>query len=130
MQTHTAHRKAEFQRDDDGGAGFVFVKDGFSWPAFLIPFIWLVWHRMWLALVGYVVAVVALAGTGYLVGFPDSLSFWLGLLLNLFMGLEGNNFRRRSLERRGYQEVADVVGDDREEAAWRFFADRTPAQGN
>jgi hypothetical protein len=63
-----------------------------------------------------------LAGIGYLSGFPDGLATMLGLLINVFFGLEGNNFRRRSLARRGYNEVADVVASDREEAAWRYFA--------
>jgi len=102
----------------------VFVKDGFSWPAFFIPFVWMIWHRLWLALVTYVVVAAGLAGIGYLSGFPDSLATLLGLLINLFFGLEGNNFRRRSLARRGYHEVADIVASDREEAAWRYFAVR------
>jgi hypothetical protein len=123
MLTYTAHRRVELLLDDDGG-GVVFVKDGFSWPAFFIPFVWMIWHRLWLALVAYIVVAVGLAGIGYLSGFPDGLATMLGLLINLFFGLEGNNFRRRSLARRGYNEVADIVASDREEAAWRYFAVR------
>jgi hypothetical protein len=88
-------------------------------------FVWMIWHRLWLALVAYIVAVaVGLAGIGYLSGFPDNLATMLGLLINVFFGLEGNNFRRRALARRGYNEVADIVASDREEAAWRYFAVR------
>jgi len=124
MLIYTAHRKPEFLRDDGTGNGFVFVKDGFSWPAFLVPFFWLIWHRMWWALAGYLIAVAGVAGAGYAAGFPDGLGTWLGLLVNLYMGLEGNNLRRKVLSRRGYQEVADVAANDGEEAAWRLFADR------
>jgi hypothetical protein len=124
MLIYTAHRKPEFLREEETGNGFVFVKDGFSWPALLIPFFWLIWHRMWWALAGYVIAVACLAGIGYAAGFPESLGTWLGLLVNFYMGLEGNNLRRKVLSRRGYQEVADVAANDGEEAALRLFADR------
>ncbi|TNF64650.1 MAG: DUF2628 domain-containing protein, partial [Rhodobacteraceae bacterium] len=110
--------------------GVIFVKDGFSWPAFLIPFFWLIWHRLWWGLAGYVIAVAGLAGIGYLAGFPDGLGTSLGLLLNVYLGLEGNNLRRKALARRGYQEVADVVAGDSEEAAWRFLANRMQHQGS
>jgi hypothetical protein len=112
--------------DDDAANGTIFVKDGFSWPAFFIPLLWLIWHRLWLALVAYLVVVAGLSGIGYLSGFPDILSTMLGLLVNVFFGLDGNNLRRRSLARRGYHEVADIVASDREEAAWRYFSARQP----
>jgi hypothetical protein len=129
MLTFTAHRRAEVLSHDDAANGVIFVKDGFSWPGFLVPFVWLIWHRLWRGLAGYVIAVAALAGTGYLAGFPDGLATWLGLLLNAYMGLEGNNLRRKALARRGYQEVADIVAGDGEEAAWRFLANRMQHQG-
>jgi hypothetical protein len=49
MLTYTAHRRAELLLDDDDGNSVVFIKDGFSWPAFVIPFVWMIWHRLWLA---------------------------------------------------------------------------------
>ena len=130
MRTFTAHRKAELLREDEAASGVLFVKDGFSWPAFLIPFVWLIWHRLWFWLAGYVVLAAALAGIGYAAGFPDNLGTMLGLLANCYFGLEGNNMRRNALTRRGYVEVADVVADSSDEAAWRFFADRMPVQGS
>jgi hypothetical protein len=129
MLTYTAHRWAELLLDDDDGNSVVFIKDGFSWPAFVIPFVWMIWHRLWLALVAYIVAVAGLAGIGYLSGFPDNLATMLGLLVNVFFGLEGNNLRRRALARRGYHEVADVVASDRDEAAWRYFSARQQPEG-
>ena len=35
----------------------VFVRDGFSWLAFLLPPLWLLWHRLWLEAALVVVAV-------------------------------------------------------------------------
>ena len=34
---------------------FAFVRDGFSWWAFLLAPLWMLRHRMWLVLIGYVV---------------------------------------------------------------------------
>ena len=36
---------------------FAFVRDGFSWWAFLFAPLWMLRHRMWLVLIGYVVVV-------------------------------------------------------------------------
>ena len=39
---------------------FAFVRDGFHvWAALFAP-VWLAWHRLWLALIGWIVVVVAL----------------------------------------------------------------------
>ena len=49
----------------------VFVRDRFSWLAFLFPFVWLLWNRLWLATLGFVAASAAVAfafravGSGY-----------------------------------------------------------------
>ena len=39
---------------------FAFVRDGFSWWAFLFAPLWMLRHRMWLVLIGYVVVVGAI----------------------------------------------------------------------
>ncbi len=126
MLTYTAHSKPEpqVQGQAEDGKGVVFVKDGFSWPAFLIPFFWMLWHRLWLPLVGYVAAVVLIVLAGYGFSWPENLTGGIGLLANLFFGFEGNNFRRWALAKRGYDEVADIVADNGEEASYRFFAAR------
>lgn len=124
MLTYTAHRKQDplAQEQPEDGSGIVFVKDGFSWLAFFIPFFWMLWHRLWLPLVGYLAAVALIVLAGYVFSWPDNLTGSMGLLANLFVGLEGNNFRRRALARRGFDEVADIVADNGEEASYRFFA--------
>ncbi len=47
---------------------FCFVKDGFSWPALFFPLLWILWHRMWLTLVYYIVFVLVVAWAGRLGG--------------------------------------------------------------
>lgn len=128
MLTYTAHRKQDPQAQPDDGKDVVFVKDGFSWPAFFIPFFWMLWHRLWLPLAGYLAIVAFIALAGYGLSWPDNLTASIGLLANLFFGFEGNNFRRRALAKRGYDEVADIVADNGEEASYRFFAARLSDQ--
>ncbi len=47
---------------------FVFIKEGFSWPALFLPVIWMLWHRMWLTLVYYIVYLLVIAWIGRLAG--------------------------------------------------------------
>src|ERR1700709_2389229 len=46
----------------------VFGRDGFHFWAFLLGPLWLAWHRLWLALIGYI--VVWLRGAGALTHVP------------------------------------------------------------
>ncbi len=129
MLTYTAHRKPDLLDQVNDGSDIVFIKDGFSWPAFLIPFFWMIWHRLWLPLAVYLAAVALLVLAGNVVfSLPDGLLASLGLLINLFVGLEGNNFRRTALAKRGFEEIADIVADNSEAASYRFFATRLSDQ--
>jgi hypothetical protein len=99
----------------------VFVRDRFSWGAFLLGPLWLLWRRLWLALLGYIVVVglvtVALryAGAG-----PNWRTLAVGLIA-LLLGFEAANLRRRKYVRRGWRDLGIVVGDHLEDAERRFF---------
>ena len=61
MKTYTLHPPREaFPYDADALERAELVKDGFSWGAFLFTFLWFFWHRLWLAGLGVLVAVLAL----------------------------------------------------------------------
>jgi hypothetical protein len=99
---------------------FVFVKEGFCWPALAITAIWLLWRRMWLVFVLYLVAAAAVLSLAGNMVLPVA---WLTLLLFGFLvALEANNLRRWTLERRGYRFVGVASGDSRSDAEFRFFA--------
>ena len=40
---------------------FVFVRDGFHFWAFVFGPLWLAWHRLWLALIGYIAVWIGVA---------------------------------------------------------------------
>jgi hypothetical protein len=109
---------------------FVFVRDGFHFWAFLTGPFWLLAHRLWLALFGYLAVVVLMSvGLFFFVG-SEPARFVIGALLAVLIGLEAASLRRWTYARRKWSNVGIVVGADREEAERRFFAqwaERAPA---
>jgi hypothetical protein len=100
---------------------FAFVRDGFSWWAFLFAPLWMLRHRMWLVLIGYVVVAGAIEAPVKLSGAPGLTASVIGLLLGLLVGLEAGTLRRFTLNRRGWKNLGVVSGDDLEGAERRFF---------
>ncbi len=98
-----------------------FVRDRFSWAAFLFGPLWLLWHRLWLALLGYVVIVAALEVGLRVLGASAEPRVVAGALVGLLLGFEGATLRRQALLRRGWRDRGVVIGDDREAAERRFF---------
>ena len=102
---------------------FVFVKDGFCWPALFIPELWLLARRMWLVLVLYIAATLALSLIGERVGGPLP---WVALaLMHLLLALEGNGLRRWKLSALGYAFIGVAEGR-RSDAELRFFSQWRP----
>jgi len=105
-----------------------FVKEGFSWPALLVPGLWLLFQRLWLELVLFVVLFVVL---GWLLGQSDqgkALFSWVSLGIVVLFAAEANDLRRAALERRGWREVGVAIGQSREAAEFSFFRSWLPEQ--
>lgn len=122
MKVYTVHAPAA----DADPMKVVFVKEGVAWPALFFPVLWLLFHRMWLALVVYVVVFGALGIAGETLGGPLPPVVIAGL--QILFALEANQLRRRSLARRGFDLVGVVRGGSREEAEIRYFADIAAAR--
>ena len=99
---------------------FVFVRDGFSFWAFLLAPLWMLRHRLWLAFTGYVIVAIGLQVALRLVGASTGVTA-VAVLLSLLVGFEAATLRRFTLSRRGWKNVGIVVGDDLESAERRFF---------
>src|SRR6516164_4107585 len=100
---------------------FVFVRDRFSFWAFLVPPLWMLRHRLWLAFVLYLIVIVALELALGAVGASRTMMTTGAVLLSLLVGLEAATLRRRVLARRGWSSVGIVVGDSIDAAERRFF---------
>lgn len=104
----------------------VFIADRFSWPALIFGPFWTLWHGMWRTTIGLVVIGAAIGGASALVGLaPDAVSVFQ-VLVQIGLGLWGNDLRRAALARRGYVERAVVAGRDAVEAEHRYFTTVAP----
>lgn len=122
MTTYTVHHPSAaaaeiLNRSDET----VFVKEGFSWPALFIPFLWLIYHRLWIGLLGYIALVSGIAVVGALFSLSDVVTNIISLGANVLLAFEGNNIRRWTLRGKNYHDVGVVIGRPLMEAERRFF---------
>lgn len=101
-----------------------FVPDSFAPIAFVAPWAWFPFHRMWLVTIAYLVALAVVAVALSFSGLPSLMQTLITSALSLLIGLEATNLKRWTLRRRGWREVAVVVAASREEAERRYFAER------
>jgi hypothetical protein len=120
MPVYTVHAPSALALREDADK-FVFLRDGFHFWAMLLGPFWLLWHRLWLVLLGYLAASAALGGAMALLGAPSNARFLVFLLLAVLMGLEAATLRRWSYSRGKWQLIDFVVADDEEGAERRFF---------
>jgi hypothetical protein len=117
----------------DGGADlattdkFTFVRDGFHFWAMVASALWLLWHRLWLALIGWIAVNVAICFGLYKLGVGGGTTLLALVLIAVLMGLEAATLQRWTLSRRKWRQLDIVVADD-EEAAERRFFDRFTAR--
>jgi Protein of unknown function (DUF2628) len=122
MPVYTVHAPVAGGTDVRGEADkFVFVRDGFYVWAFLAGPVWLAWHRLWLALIGYLAVTVGFAVVLSLLHAGAGTRFTVMLLIALLMGVEAASLWRWTLSRRKWGQLDIVVADDEETAERRFF---------
>lgn len=101
--------------------GAVFVRDGFSFLAFLLPVIWLLARRLWLEALAALALLIMIGWSAAAFGFGSAAPL-LSLLVSLFFGLESNGLRIAALRRRGWREWGVIEARDRDEAELRYAA--------
>ena len=121
MAVYTVHQAPTRADTASVAERFVFVRDSFSWWAFLLAPLWMLRHRMWLVLLGYVVISGAIEAALVRFGASRAAIALVGLLISLLVGLEASTLRRFALRRRGWSNVAIISGKDLEDAERRFF---------
>ena len=101
----------------------VLIREGFCWPAFFVAPLWAIGRRLWLGLVVYVVAALAVGFVCAGVGGLRGLAVWLGFAV--LVAAHANDWRRWTLARRGYR-FAGVVAAPGLAAAERRLFDQWP----
>lgn len=116
----TVHRPpAAPGRDPDLGTEF--VPDSFSFAAFLVPWAWFLWQRLWLVFGVYLVVMIVVSVGLAVSGFAPAVRIAIGLAVSLLIGLEATNLKRWTLTRRGYSDEGVVVAATLAEAERRYF---------
>lgn len=122
VATYTIHEPPHSPADRIGRAEtLVFVKDGFSWGAALVPPLWLVTRGEWMALAAYAAAAAVLAGVLAALGAHSEWVVLAVLAFNVLFGFEASALRGWLLARSGWREIATVSGKTRDECERRFF---------
>jgi hypothetical protein len=121
MPVYTVHAPKAYAADPRATDRFTFVRDGFHvWAALLGP-VWLIWRRLWLALIGWIIVILAIDVAMMRLGTGGTVIFLANLLIALLMGFEAASLQRWTLSRGNWRQLDIVVGDDEEQAERRFF---------
>ena len=121
MPVYTVHAPVANGADLAAADKFVFVRDSFHFWAAVASVIWLVWHRLWLVLIGWIALTVALQFGMAALGASSGTILTVDILLAILMGLEAASLQRWTLSRRKWRQLDIVVADDAEAAERRFF---------
>jgi Protein of unknown function (DUF2628) len=105
-----------------------FVKEGFSWIAFLVPALWLIFYRMWIELIVFVLGFAAIQWAFGTSEQGQRLFGWVSFALVVLFAFEANDLRSAALERRGYRLVGVASGSGRSQAELSFFRSWLPEQ--
>jgi hypothetical protein len=110
MATYTVHEPPSRAGEPAGDTDrFVLVRDGFYFWAFLFGPLWMLWRRLWLVLLLYVVAMAAVQAGFWSLGLSGWTKFTLGSLIALLVGFEAGTLRRWTLSR-GRGKIVGGVG--------------------
>ena len=121
MRVYTVHAPVASGADLAAADKFVFVRDGFHFWAAVATVIWLLWHRLWLVLIGWIVVMIAIQLGMSALGASRGTIFAVDVLIAILMGFEAATLRRWTLSRRKWRQLDIVVADDEESAERRFF---------
>jgi hypothetical protein len=121
MPVYTVHAPIAHDADIATTDRFAFVRDGFHFWAAVLGVVWLAWHRLWLALLGWLVLMTILDIAMVELGVTGGIIFLADILLAVLLGLEAASLERWTLSRRKWRQLDIVVADDEEAAERRFF---------
>jgi Protein of unknown function (DUF2628) len=127
MPVYTVHGPVANNMDFRATDRFAFVRDGFHFWAAVFGVLWLAWHRLWLAMIAWIVLMTVIDIALVRLGVDGGLIFLVDVLLAWLLGLEAGSLKRWTLSRHKWRQIDIVVADD-EEAAERRFFDRWTAR--
>ena len=122
MAGYTVHAPASYGVDvRTAPEKLVFVRDGFYVWAFVAAIFWMIWHRLWLALLGYIALMIVAEIAMSAAGVGSGARLLVMAVIALLVGLEAGSLRRWKLSGRKWRQLDVVVADSEEDAERRFF---------
>jgi len=121
MPVYTVHAPGAGGADLRSTDRFVFVRDGFHFWAAVFGPLWLIAHRLWLALLGWIIVVIALDLALKRLGVGSAAILFAEIIVALLLGFEAASLERWTLSRNRWRQLDVVVADDEEAAERRFF---------
>jgi hypothetical protein len=98
---------------------YAFVRDGFYFWALVFGPFWMLYHRMWLVFLMYVIGTTGVQAALWALGASALTKFIVNVLIALLIAMEAGTLRRWSLRR--WTDRGIVVAYNREAAEHRFF---------
>ena len=96
--------------------GFRAVKIGFSWPGFFLLGVWMIYHKLWLHLLGLVVVNLCIAAFQI----SEEISMIVQFAIMLFIGYNGNRWLVMKWLKKGYEAKGLVFATSKEHAITKF----------
>jgi hypothetical protein len=122
LRVYTVHEPADPPADRiDRAEALRFVREGFTWTAALFAPLWMIFRGLWLALIIYLVAVVALGLLASVIGLSEELRTVMFLALHVLIGFEADQIERWTLARNGWRMIGSITGDSAVDCERRFL---------
>ena len=129
MRVYTVHEPADPPADRiDRAEALRFVREGFSWMAFLFAPLWMIVRGLWLALLVYIVGIVGLGLLARTLGLGDEIRTVLFLAMHVLIGFEADQIERWTLGRRGWTMIGSITGENALDCERRFLDAWLPDQ--
>jgi Protein of unknown function (DUF2628) len=121
MPVFTVHAPQSYGTDLRATDKFTFVRDGFHlWAMIFGPF-WLIWNRLWIATLGWIVVIAVLDIGLARLGAGRSAIWFADILVAILLGLEAASLQRWTFSRGNWRQLDIIVADDEDSAERRFF---------
>jgi hypothetical protein len=105
----------------DRAERLVFVREGFSWAAALFGPLWMLAHRMWVVLIGFIVLELALEAALAALRASPGWMMTAYMAIQVAVGFEAAGLRRWTLARKGWRMIGSVTGDSALDCERRFI---------
>lgn len=118
MRIYTAHidpsRKDPYETP-------VFIEEGMNFYAFVFHLFWAFYHRLWLVAVCIIGVNMLITVAAEMLDLNRFSVLVMQMGLQIFIGLQGNEYRRTKLRKQGYLMTDIVTGDNPVGAEQRYF---------